>query len=102
MKFGLRRAYLFYGLCALVAAFVTVGEGLRSRPAARIAPDTLVIATTYEPTTLHPVFGCDRMAAVEILGALFEPLTVYDDRHRLLPCLAREVPTVANGGLRLL
>ena len=84
MKFGLRRAYLFYGLCALVAAFVTVGEGLRSRPAARIAPDTLVIATTYEPTTLHPVFGCDRMAAVEILGALFEPVGLADQQAGVL------------------
>jgi peptide/nickel transport system substrate-binding protein len=42
------------------------------------------------------------MATVEILGALFEPLTLYDDRHRLVPALAVEIPTLQNGGLRLL
>lgn len=99
---GSRRAYLVYGLCALGVGVAAVGEGFRTPPAAKFSSDSLVLATTYEPTTLHPVFGCDRMAAVEILGALFEPLTVFDDQHHLRPCLAREVPTVENGGLRLL
>jgi peptide/nickel transport system substrate-binding protein len=62
----------------------------------------VVIATTREPETLHPVFGVGGMATVEILGALFEPLTVYDDRRQLRPFLATVIPTLANGGLRLL
>jgi peptide/nickel transport system substrate-binding protein len=41
------------------------------------------------------------MANVEVLGAIFEPLTLYDDHHRLIPCLATVIPTLANGGLRL-
>lgn len=91
-------------LCVLsiVAASLVfvLGEGRRSHPPSATANDTLVIATTVEPTTLHPVFGNDRMATVEILGTLFEPLTLYDDQHRLIPCLATEVPTHANHGLR--
>ncbi|HEV3260648.1 MAG TPA: peptide ABC transporter substrate-binding protein [Gemmataceae bacterium] len=101
MKFRLRDAYLVCGFCALLGFLVVAGEGRRSLPKERPATDTLVVATTREPETLHPVLGVNSMAAVEIFGALFEPLTVYDDRHRLVPCLATEVPSLENGGLQL-
>src|SRR4051812_22108634 len=67
-----------------------------------MAGDTLTLAITREPATLHPLFGSTSMAAVEVMGALFEPLTVYDDRHQLTPCLATEIPSFQNGGLRRL
>jgi peptide/nickel transport system substrate-binding protein len=102
MKLHWRRSYLICGLCGLCAALAALGEGQRSAPQPVPATDRLVIATTREPATLHPVFGIGGMATVEILGALFEPLTIYDDQHRLVPCLACEVPSVANGGIRLL
>jgi peptide/nickel transport system substrate-binding protein len=87
-------------LAILVAVFL--GEWRDPSPHDDLAADTLTLATTVEPVSLHPVFAADRMSAVEILGALFEPLTVYDDQHQLIPCLATEVPTEANRGLRLL
>ena len=40
MKFGLRRAYLLYGLCGVGLGLVTLGEGLRTRPATRIDPSS--------------------------------------------------------------
>jgi peptide/nickel transport system substrate-binding protein len=99
--FRLRGSWLTCGLCLAAALLAALGE--RGRPSAELPtePDTLVIAATLEPKTLHPLFGVDGMATVEILGALFEPLTVYDDQHRLIPCLATEVPSLANGGLQL-
>src|SRR5262245_4151024 len=102
MKFRLRRTYVLCGSCLLAILLAVLGEWRRWRSREYSTPDTLVLATTVEPATLHPVFGVDRMSAVEVLVALFEPLTVYDDRRQLLPCLAAEVPTPANGGIRLL
>ena len=101
MKFRLRSACLLCGFCAVLAFLVIAGEGRRSLPREGHATDTLVVATTREPETLHPVLGVNGMATVEIFGALFEPLTAYDDHHRLVPCLATEVPTPENGGLQL-
>jgi peptide/nickel transport system substrate-binding protein len=102
MKLRLRGGVLAFGLCLLVLVLGLLGEWKRGPSKADKTPDALVVATTREPVTLHPVFGIDGMATVEILGALFEPLTLYDDRHQLVPCLATEIPTLANGGLRLL
>jgi peptide/nickel transport system substrate-binding protein len=101
MKFRCCHSLVLWGslLAGLLAA---LGEWGRSPPLANPRADTLILATTVEPATLHPVFGADRMSAVEILGAVFEPLTVYDERRRLVPALATEIPTWDNGGLRLL
>jgi peptide/nickel transport system substrate-binding protein len=90
------------GVGAAIALAVGAAQLLPPPAPLALSPDTLIIATTREPATLHPVFGVGGMATVEILGALFEPLTLYDDRHRLIPCLATEIPSLANGGLRLL
>jgi peptide/nickel transport system substrate-binding protein len=102
MTYCLRKGKLLCGFCVAVVAIVCIGEQSRSPSERDTTPDTLILATTVEPATLHPVFGGDRMSAVEILGALFEPLTVYDDQHRLRPCLATEIPTRENGGIRIL
>lgn len=102
MAYRLRGSYLVCGFCLAAVVLLILGESRRSSPRGDPASDFLVIATLYEPESLHPVFGCDKMSTVEILGALFEPLTIYDDQRRLVPCLATEIPTLENGGLRLL
>jgi peptide/nickel transport system substrate-binding protein len=96
------RGWLVCGLCVLAGLAAALGRLARSGTQARAAEDTVVVATTHEPATLHPIFGIGGLATVEILGALFEPLTVFDDHHRLIPALAIEIPTEANGGIRLL
>lgn len=95
-----RHSFLCFIFIAAGSLIFVLGESRRSQLTEVITNDTLVIATTVEPTTLHPVFGNDRMATVEILGTLFEPLTLYDDQHHLIPCLATEIPTRSNQGLR--
>lgn len=102
VNFRLRGSFLLCGTCLLAGLLTALGEWGRPRAENHWTANTLVIATTTEPATLHPVFGADRMTTVEILGALFEPLTLYNDYHELIPCLATEIPTLANGGLRLL
>ena len=102
MKDRLRGSCLTLAFFLGAVAVAGLGEYRRSRPHEDTTPETLVLATTVEPATLHPVFGADRMATVEVLGALFEPLTTYDDRHQLIPCMALQIPSRENGGLRLL
>jgi peptide/nickel transport system substrate-binding protein len=98
----LRNAYLIYGTGAAILVALLLARPGDSPQDPPHSTDTLILATTREPATLHPVFGADSMATVEILGALFEPLTLYDDQRQLQPRLATEIPTLANGGLRLL
>jgi peptide/nickel transport system substrate-binding protein len=102
MRFRLRGSFLICSLFVAAFLLIALAEQRVEPVARRQSGRALVIATTHEPHSLHPVFGSGGMAAVEILGALFEPLTLYDDSRRLLPCLAREIPTLDNGGLRLL
>src|SRR5258708_3342197 len=100
MKFRLQPAYLVCGFFVAATLLACLGEWRCRQTFDHALGRTLVIATTHGPASLHPVFGSSGLADVEIMGALFEPLTVNDDRRRLAPCLALEVPSFDNGGLR--
>src|SRR5687768_16544189 len=54
----------------------------------------LVVATAGEPDTLNPVlnYGVDGGSLI------FDGLVARDDRNRLVPALARELPTVSADG----
>jgi peptide/nickel transport system substrate-binding protein len=51
-----------------------------------------------EPDSLNPLFA-HAAAADEVASLLFAPVFRYDERGELLPELATEVPTYANGGI---
>ncbi len=56
------------------------------------------LAIIAEPNTLNPVVsGLIQEGYVE--GAIFNGLLKYDDKANLLPDLATEVPSLANGGI---
>jgi peptide/nickel transport system substrate-binding protein len=63
-------------------------------------PDAFIEATIGEPTTLDPA-SCYESAGGEIIINVYETLVWYDGGSAsvLLPFLAKEVPTVANGGI---
>ena len=58
----------------------------------------LKILIWQAPTLLNPHFalGTKDQVASRIF---FEPLASWDKKSNLIPCLAAEVPTKANGGL---
>jgi peptide/nickel transport system substrate-binding protein len=61
-------------------------------------PDTLRIATGLVPRTLNPLLGTQTIDSV--LSRLFSDVLVTVDAHgAFVPDLAREVPTLANGGI---
>lgn len=94
LEAALRR--LLFVLLALLA-FVLFAA---SRGSTRKAGE-LVIAISQEPDSMDPVFG-EMVASSIIRGAVMRELFVYDDQWRTIPDLAAEIPSLANGGIKLL
>ncbi len=68
-------------------------------PASAQPRDTLTIAITQFPSTLHPMI--DAMAAkTYVLGMARRPLTTYDKDWKLVCLLCVDLPTFENGGAR--
>jgi peptide/nickel transport system substrate-binding protein len=61
-------------------------------------PDTLRIGMYEEPDSLNPVIGSMAFAG-DVFQLIFDGLIRFDDRGRPIPDLAREVPSLANGGI---
>ncbi len=76
------------------AALALAGCG----PARRGQANTLVVGLTYDLDTLN-VYSTGFLGDVE--AAVVEGLLAPDEHARYVPVLATEVPTLANGGIRL-
>lgn len=63
-----------------------------------IGGSTLVIAQQREPMSLNPALE-NGQSQTEWGELLFSFLVKYDDRGRLVPDAATEVPSIANGGI---
>ncbi len=92
------------GPSALVAAADSIDEG--EDPAALMSevdvydPLTFVKATVGEPDLLDPAIDYES-AGAEVIQNVYETLVWYDGSSAscMIPVLATEVPTVANGGI---
>lgn len=58
----------------------------------------LVIAQIQEPRSLNPLY-LDGYVTGEINGLVYSYLTTYDTKGGMIPQVAREVPTLKNGGI---
>jgi peptide/nickel transport system substrate-binding protein len=68
-------------------------------PASAQPRDTLTVAMTQFPATLHPMI--DAMAAKSyVLAMARRPLTTFDKDWKLVCLLCTELPTFENGGAR--
>jgi peptide/nickel transport system substrate-binding protein len=67
---------------------------------ARLPPshDALTIAQQWEPRSLNPALE-NGTSSTEWSMLIFSYLVKYDDRGRLIPDVAAEVPTTRNGGI---
>jgi peptide/nickel transport system substrate-binding protein len=61
----------------------------------------LVLATLSEPDTLNPLFS-EMAAATEVSFLCHRELTMLNDRWEFVPDLAVAIPTLENGGVRLI
>jgi len=92
-----RQALKFLGAAGLTATSMT--EVLTSKAFAQKVPKgQLIIGHSQEPTVLNP-----HLLHIEVDDgihfAIFDPLFNIDTEGNFFPVLAREVPTVANGGI---
>lgn len=90
-----RRAALLAGQAVLTLAAAAAVSGCARAPAAR---DTLTIAQQWEPRSLNPALE-NGTSSTEWSMLIFSYLVKYDDRGRLIPDVATEVPTTRNGGI---
>jgi len=90
---AVRRAWI------AAAALAAVSTACR-RPAVAAGPsnDLLIVGYDREPDTLNR-FSTHILE--DIQTCIVEGLTTTDEQMRVVPLLAREVPTVENGGVRL-
>ncbi len=81
----------FWG--AVVFAALIVGCARPATPAG-----TLQIAQQWQPRSLNPALE-NGTSSTEFSMLIFSYLVKYDDRGRLIPDVATEVPTLRNGGI---
>lgn len=87
------------GFLALLLVFGAAAAGCARRsPAAPPSNDLLVVGYDREPDTLNRF---TTHILEDIQTCIVEGLTTTDEQMRVVPLLAREVPTVENGGVVL-
>jgi peptide/nickel transport system substrate-binding protein len=78
----------------LVALLITALQS----PTAQAKAGSLTITFTQEPDSLNPMYSTQYFAGLA-RSLYLESAWVYDDKLNLVPRLAKEIPTVANGGV---
>jgi peptide/nickel transport system substrate-binding protein len=100
VKGTIRRVKLYGGRCRWLKAamiFALAGCG-HQQPAGDSAASALIVAQTREPISLNPILEGGYVS--NELGSLcFSYLLRIDDRMRLEAEVAREVPSLQNGGI---
>ncbi len=86
------------GLGAPTTATLGAAGGIGPGPTKRGAAGTLKILYWQAPTTMNPHFSSGGQNS-DPGRLVLEPLANFDKNDRLVPWLAAEIPTVANGGL---
>ncbi|HKW45228.1 MAG TPA: ABC transporter substrate-binding protein [Candidatus Eremiobacteraceae bacterium] len=102
MNSAVRAIFLFAALSAMCSAGCSrVSESSTSAGSANGAwtlPGVARVEIQSEPATLDPLLARD-VPEVDVEGAIFDGLVKVDDRSQLVPDLALEVPSRANGGI---
>ncbi len=86
-------------LCVLLASCTQVGTAsVAGALHPWTKPDAVRIGFYEEPDTLDPVIGQMSFSS-DVYQLIFDGLIRFDDRGHPIPDLAREVPSLANGGI---
>ncbi|CAN5165782.1 hypothetical protein BH18CHL2_BH18CHL2_11970 [soil metagenome] len=70
-------------------------------PVAAVRGGGTVVVAWQQPETLHPLWSTGTQTDVMIYSVAVEGLLRIDPDGEYLPALARDVPTFANGGVRM-
>jgi len=75
---------------------LTPGTGAPQSP--RVLPSVVRIGIFEEPDVLNPILSQMTFSG-DVFQLVFDGLVRFDDRGRAVPDLAREVPSLENGGI---
>ncbi|MDH5201007.1 MAG: peptide ABC transporter substrate-binding protein, partial [Candidatus Bathyarchaeota archaeon] len=97
-----RTAWLWTGLLAVAAlaalALTACGGGEEPQAQEELAPvQELKVNLPGEPDSIDPQRA--SLLHLSVVRQLFRPLLWFDENLEVIPGVAREVPTVANGGI---
>ncbi|HEX6832786.1 MAG TPA: peptide ABC transporter substrate-binding protein, partial [Rudaea sp.] len=81
-----------------VAVAVMLVSGCTRAGQTQAPSDVLRVALNINPTQLNPILTQNTIESFTD-GLIFNELVTQDAQHHQIPDLAREVPTVANGGV---
>lgn len=97
---GRRRAAALFALVALagIAACTRIDAPAANGLHAWTQPGRLRLASTEEPDSLNKLFA-NSDASDQVANLISAPVFRYDDRGEYVPEMARDVPTLANGGI---
>ncbi|GAC1520077.1 MAG: peptide ABC transporter substrate-binding protein [Vulcanimicrobiaceae bacterium] len=99
MRATLARAAGFATLATLASACAPVPDAAHGASShAWTKRDTVRIGFYEEPDTLNPVIS-QMSFSTDVFQLVYDGLIRFDDRGRPVPDLARELPTLANGGI---
>lgn len=97
---GLSRRQILAGAGALAAASWALDA--KAQPAPKGTPSApkgqVVVGFSQEITVLHPLMPANEVDQ-GVWWNLFSPLWQLDEAGKFVPVLAKEIPTVANGGI---
>src|ERR1700722_11791483 len=85
-------------LLTLLAGCLVPAPGPQTSGAARPSPDTVRIGVFEGPDVLNPILSQMTFSG-DVFQLVFDGLIRFDDRGRAVPDLAREVPSLENGGI---
>jgi peptide/nickel transport system substrate-binding protein len=77
---------------------ISVADDSGKQIARPMVGGTLHIGSTQEPDTFDPIRS-KALATSRLANLVFDGLLKLDENMQFIPCLAQEVPTVANGGV---
>ena len=95
----MKRIIALTALAALISGCSKVSEnGAGGGEHSWTKPGVLRIAVQAESKNLNTLLASNTTDAMQN-GLLFEPMVTADDKGNLLPALAKDVPTLENGGI---
>ncbi len=93
-----RRIVSLFVLTMSVTVFFLLAAACSQRGATNIETTSLTIVQQREPRSLNPLFE-NGTASKEFGELIFSYLLTWNSHGQLVPDVARQVPTLANGGI---
>jgi peptide/nickel transport system substrate-binding protein len=94
--FTIKRSFRLVALFAILMGLVF--GGFATAPAAAQRPNVVTVAFTQEPDSLNPLYSTQYFSGLA-RSLILKGAWDFDDQLNLVPVLAKEIPSLENGGV---